>query len=93
MQLKLRWNATALCFGLPLFSATYQVGPGQPLAKISNVPWKSLAPGDLVLIYYQPQAYKEKWVICRRGTSAAPITVRGVLGPSGQRPVIIARFG
>jgi len=27
-------------------------------------------------------------VICRQGTAAAPITVKGVLGPAGESPVI-----
>jgi parallel beta-helix repeat protein len=52
------------------------------------VPWASLQPGDTVLIHWRSTPYKEKWVICRQGTAGAPITVRGVLGPAGQRPVI-----
>ncbi len=52
------------------------------------MPWESLTAGDTVLIYYRATPYKEKCVICRVGTPAAPITVRGVLGPNGERPVI-----
>ena len=44
--------------------------------------------GDTVLIYWRSTPYKEKWVICRQGTLAAPITVRGVPGPAGELPVI-----
>jgi hypothetical protein len=69
-------------------AATYDVGPGQPLAEIGDVPWASLAPGDLVRIHWRAAPYREKWVIGRSGTAAAPITVRGVLGPGGERPVI-----
>jgi hypothetical protein len=41
-----------------------------------------------VLIYYRATPYKEKWVICRQGTPSAPITVRGIAGPSGELPII-----
>ena len=71
-----------------LAAATYEVGPGKPYAGIGAVPWESLQPGDLVLIHWRSTAYKEKWVICRQGTAANPITVRGVPGPAGERPVI-----
>ena len=69
-------------------AATYEVGSGKPYATPSAVPWESLQPGDLVLIYWQATPYKDKWVICRQGTAAAPIIVRGVAGPGGERPVI-----
>jgi len=55
---------------------------------IAEVPWATLQPGDTVLIHWRSTPYKEKWVICRQGTVQAPITVRGVLGPNGERPVI-----
>ena len=70
------------------FAATYEVKPGTPLDTIAEVPWATLQPGDTVLIYWRSTPYKEKWVICRQGTAAQPITVRGVLGPNGERPVI-----
>ena len=69
-------------------AATYDVGPGQPLATIGAVPWAALVPGDLVQIHWQPLPYREKWVICRQGTQAQPIVVRGVPGPGGLLPVI-----
>jgi hypothetical protein len=69
-------------------SITYEVGPGKPYANIGDVPWESLQPGATVLIYYRSTPYKEKWVICRQGTATAPITVRGVPGPSGELPVV-----
>ena len=55
---------------------------------IAEVPWATLQPGDTVLIHWRSTPYKEKWVICRQGTAASPITVSGVLGPNGERPVI-----
>lgn len=69
-------------------AATYEVGPGKPLANIGDVPWESLQPGDTVLIHHRATPYKEKWVLCRQGTAAAPITVRGVAGPGGALPII-----
>ena len=72
----------------PAAAATYDVGPGQPLATIGAVPWATLGPGDLVQIHWQAQPYREKWVIDRSGTALAPIVVRGVLGPGGERPVV-----
>lgn len=69
-------------------AATYEVKPNTTLDTIAEVPWATLQPGDTVLIYWKDTPYKEKWVICRQGTSLQPITVRGVLGPNGERPVI-----
>lgn len=69
-------------------AATYEIGPGKPYTSIGAVPWASLQPGDTVLIYWRTDPYKEKWVICRQGTAAAQITVRGVAGPGGVLPVI-----
>lgn len=69
-------------------AAIYEVKPNTAMDTISEVPWATLQPGDTVLIYWRPTPYKEKWVICRQGTAAAPITVRGVAGPNGELPVI-----
>src|SRR5262249_35544192 len=55
-------------------ATTYEVGPGKPLANIGDVPWEALNAGDTVLIYARPTPYREKWVISRAGTAAAPIT-------------------
>ena len=72
----------------PAAATVYDVGPGQPLAAIGDAPWATLMPGDVVQIHYRAAPYQEKWVIGRSGTAAAPIVVRGVLGPGGERPVI-----
>ncbi len=66
----------------------YEVGPNKPYPSIGAVPWESLQAGDTVLIYWRSTPYKEKFVICRQGTAAAPITVRGVLGPNGELPIL-----
>lgn len=68
--------------------AVYEVKPNTAMDTIAEVPWATLQPGDTVLIYWKPTPYKEKWVICRQGTAEAPITVRGVLGPNGEFPVL-----
>lgn len=86
--------ALALLFAMPAWhdaalAATYRVGPGQPLATPSDVPWEALAAGDSVLIHARPAPYADKWVINRAGTEAAPIVVRGVPDPgTGALPVI-----
>ena len=73
-------------------AADYEVGEGVGmLSTISQVPWESLLPGDRVLIHWRADPYKEKWVLCRRGTEQDPITVSGVPGPEGQLPVIDLR--
>jgi hypothetical protein len=70
----------------------YRVGP-EPgmLANIGDVPWEGLIAGDRVLIHWRETPYKEKWVLCRRGTAESPIVVSGVPGPGGQLPVIDGR--
>jgi hypothetical protein len=69
------------------FAAVFDVGPGQPLATPSDVPWESLAPGTLVRIHWREQPYRDKWVIHTQGTAEAPIVVLGV-ADGGRRPVI-----
>lgn len=83
--------AIALLRPLPAAAVDYVVGPGMPYASVGDVPWESLEPGDNVLIHWRPEPYREKWVICRRGTPERPIAVRGVPGPAGEPPVIDGR--
>src|SRR5436853_650397 len=84
----------SLVIGMALLAAvrahatTYDVGPGQPLANIGDVPWEALAAGDTVQIHWRATPYREKWVISRAGTAAQPITVRGIPDGSGNLPVI-----
>jgi len=44
-----------------------------------------------VLIHWRAEPYREKWVLCRRGTEQSPIVVSGVPGPGGELPVIDGR--
>lgn len=69
-------------------ATTYNVGPGQSYATIGAVPLATLQPGDTVRIHYRATPYKEKWVICRQGTAALPITFSGVPGPANELPII-----
>ena len=82
----------SLLFTLTAISANatvYEVKPNTALDTIGEVPWATLTAGDTVLIYWRATPYKEKWVICRQGTAAAPITVRGVPNPAtGELPII-----
>lgn len=50
--------------------------------------WDLLEPGDLVRIHWRAEPHREKWVIGRSGTAEAPIVVRSVPGPNGERPVV-----
>jgi hypothetical protein len=85
--------AAVVCLAaVSAIAADYEVGEGAGmLAAIGDVPWESLQPGDRVLIHWRPAAYKEKWVLCRRGTAEQPIVIEGVPGPAGQLPVIDGR--
>jgi hypothetical protein len=69
-------------------ATTFEVGPGKTYANVGDVPLESLTAGDTVLIYYRTTPYKEKFVLAAVGTPSAPVTVRGVLGPNGERPVL-----
>ena len=67
---------------------TYEVGPDLAYENIGGVPWEALAPGDSVKIHHRAADYHEKWVICRQGTSEAPIVVQGIPSQYGELPVI-----
>lgn len=68
-------------------STTYEVGPGKAYAEPRDVPWLDLQPGDQVLIDYRAEPYRDAILLCARGEATRWITVRGVKGPVGQRPV------
>lgn len=83
------WFLVMLLLSFPSArAATYDVGPNQPLATLSDVPWESLNAGDMVRIHWRTNAYRDKWLISRSGTAEQPIVVRGVPGPNGELPVI-----
>lgn len=68
-------------------STTYEVGPGRTYAEPRDVPWRDLQPGDQVLIHYRAAPYTDAVLLMARGEPTRWITVRGVKGPNGERPV------
>lgn len=70
----------------------YHVGPGQTLARVVDVPWETLGPGDSVYIHWrapdQGGDYHEKICLTRSGAAGKPIRIIGVKGPHGERPVL-----
>lgn len=69
------------------FLHVYDVGPGQPYAEPSEVPWEDLPSSTLVRIHYRPTPYRSKFVISTTGTPANPLVVMGV-PDNGRLPVI-----
>ncbi|HUS64300.1 MAG TPA: right-handed parallel beta-helix repeat-containing protein [Kofleriaceae bacterium] len=72
----------------PGSGTTYEIGPGKKLAKVTEVPWETLGPGDTVLIHHRAEPYREKIHLSSRGTPEQPIRVCGVRGPGGELPVL-----
>lgn len=70
------------------FAQVFDVGPGQPLATPSDVPWETLGAGTLVRIHAQAEPYRDKWVINVSGREDAPVVVRGVPDANGNLPQI-----
>lgn len=70
----------------------WDIGPGRPLARLADLDWTSLGPGDTVNIHAKPGGYHELVQIASRGTRDAPITINGVRDPvTGALPLIDAR--
>ena len=70
----------------------WEIGPGRPLARLADLDWTSLGPGDTVNIHAKPGGYHELVQIASRGTADAPITINGVRDPvTGALPLIDAR--
>lgn len=70
------------------FATDYHVGPSQTLTTIGSVPWGNLQAGDNVFIHWRNTPYKEKWVINAQGTAANRISITGIDGPNGEKPII-----
>jgi hypothetical protein len=66
-------------------AATYDVTTD---AQLAAVPWLTLAAGDEVLIHWKSEPYRVKIGLRVRGTEASPIKITGVVGPSGELPVL-----
>jgi hypothetical protein len=88
MRSSIAAGIVVLALACTTHAVVYEVGDGRLYTSIGAVPWESLAAGDTVLIYWRAAPYKEKWVISRQGTLAAPITVRGVAHANGALPII-----
>lgn len=68
-------------------STEYHVGPGQTYAEPDDVPWLTLQPGDQVFIHHRPTPYKRIIFVGVRGAWDKWITIQGVKGSNGERPV------
>jgi len=66
----------------------YVIGAGQPYAGADQVPWESLKAGDSVRFTYSTTPYRAKFIVAGFGTATAPITICGIPGPNGERPII-----
>jgi hypothetical protein len=70
----------------------YHVGPRQQYAKITDVPWEKLQPGDTVTIHWRSAQdggdYHAKINLTRSGAPGKPIRILGVKGPHGERPCL-----
>ncbi len=73
---------------VPGSARTFDVGPGRAYAKVGDVPWYDLGPGDTVRIFWRAEPYREKILISNRGSAEQPIRLCGVPGPAGERPVL-----
>jgi len=70
----------------------YHAGPGQTYARVIDVPWEKLNPGDTVYIHWRSEKdggdYHEKVNLTRSGVEGKPIRIVGVKGPNGERPCL-----
>lgn len=67
---------------------TYNVGPNQKYHELTEVPWLSLGPGDVVNIYQRAEPYRTKIGIRAQGRGDAPVVINGVTDAACNRPVI-----
>lgn len=67
---------------------TYNVGPGQKYAELTEVPWLNLGAGDVVNIYHRSEPYRTKIGLRGQGRADAPIVINGVTDAACNRPVI-----
>jgi hypothetical protein len=65
----------------------FEVGPGKAYATPKAVPWLTLIPCDQVYIYYNSTPYTDIIFLAARGEANKWITIKGIPGPNGERPV------
>lgn len=68
----------------------YDVGPGKSHEDLSDVPFETLKPGDMVRIHHRPEPYRNVLLLSARGSAEHPIRLCGVRSDSGERPVLEA---
>jgi hypothetical protein len=67
---------------------TFNVGPGQTLEELTQVPWLSLQAGDVVNVFHRATPYRTKFGLRAQGTQDAPVVINGVTDASCNRPEI-----
>lgn len=67
---------------------TYHVGPNQTYRELTEVPWLSLGPGDVVNIHARVEPYRTKIGLRAQGRSDAPVVINGVTDAACNRPVL-----
>lgn len=84
-----KWVLVLTGFGAagPSMGAVFQVGPGQAYTDLQALTAAvTLQPGDLVEVH--PGSYNGGVILRRSGSASQPIVIRGLRGPSGNRPVL-----
>ena len=76
-----------LAFHAPVHAATITVGPAAAIRTPAAVPWRSLQPGDEVVI--QAGTYTDGVIIPSKGTADRPILVRGEPGTVIENSVLL----
>jgi Right handed beta helix region len=67
---------------------TYNVGPGQQYAELTQVPFLSLEAGDVVNIHYRAEPYRTKIGLRAQGSASHPVVLNGVTDAAGRRPLL-----
>lgn len=82
------FNSTGCAGPLIGSNRTLNVGPGQTFNELTDIPWLSLGAGDVVNIYYRPEAYKTKFGVISVATAQKPFIINGVTNGSCIKPTI-----
>lgn len=77
-------DAGPRCDAQPLVGRgqTYNVGPGQPYTELHQLPWNAMAAGDVVNVFYRPQAYAARIGLRVEATAERPFYLHGVADPA-----------
>jgi len=69
------------------FETVYRVGPDHAYQTPSDIPWESIEPNTLVMIYSRDEPYRDKWVVNVEASAQEPVVVLGI-PVEGKLPVI-----